>query len=237
MYPIKPRNIYVHERVLDDPRWVATVDDTTLNDISREEHWDRVTRWRTGQYNRTRDPDIIFNTYAWRDDQAQADFVERYPYLRFARLSGAGFVGYRDGEALLESRNGICRNAYDLHSAWGCLHACDYCNVGTFLNILLDLEEMVERLPAILDAHRWCRLWKYDNQTDTITFEPEYGASELMIGAFAERATSNPGRSPRRPSPGRLRRTPPPPPNASRRRERARRPAITCGHASPPSYP
>ncbi len=208
MYQITPRNVYVHERVLDDPRCVErmqrmmgaiepdeppiVVDDAQLNEVSREKHWDRVTKWRTGQYNRTRDPEIIFNTYAWRDADAQAAVNERFPYLRFARLSGAGFVGYRDGEALLESRGGICRNAYDLHSAWGCLHACDYCNIGTFLNILLNLEEMVERLPAVLDEHRWCRLWKYDNQTDTITFEPEYGASELMIGKFAERATSEP---------------------------------------------
>ena len=209
MYPIKPRSVYVHERVLDDPRCIArmermmeqivpdeapvTVDDAALNEISREKQWERVTEWRTGQYRRTRDPDVIFNAYAWRDADSEAQFVERYPHLRFGRLSGAGFVGYRDGEALLESRNGICRNAYDLHSAWGCLHACDYCNIGEFLNILLNLEEMVERLPAILDEHRWCKLWKYDNQTDTITFEPEYGASELMVGAFAERATSEPG--------------------------------------------
>ncbi|MGM0493500.1 MAG: spore photoproduct lyase family protein, partial [Armatimonadota bacterium] len=208
MYPIRPRNVYVHERVLDDPRCIArmkrmmtgiepdkppvTVDDATLNEISREERWERVTQWRTGQYNRSRDPDLIFNTYAWRDADSQAEFVERYPHLRFARLSGAGFVGYRDGEALLEARNGICQNAYDLHSVWGCLHTCDYCCIGTFLNIHLNLEEMVERLPAILDKHRWCRLWKYDNITDTITFEPEYGASELMIGAFADRATAEP---------------------------------------------
>ena len=46
---------------------------------------------------------------------------------------------------------------------------------------------MVGRLPAILDEHRWCKLWKYDNQTDTITFEPEYGASELMTGVFRGR--------------------------------------------------
>ncbi|MGI5818763.1 MAG: spore photoproduct lyase family protein [Armatimonadota bacterium] len=203
VYTIRPRNVYVHERVLGDPRCVArmermmgaiepdeppvTVDDAALNEIAEQKRWDRVGEWRTGQYRRTRDPDVIFNAYAWRDAEEQAEVIERYPLLRYGRLGGAGFVGYRDGEALLEKRNGLCRNAYDLHSAWGCLHACDYCNIGTFLNIHLNLEEMVERLPAILDEHAWCRLWKYDNITDTITFEPEYGASELMIGAFAGR--------------------------------------------------
>jgi spore photoproduct lyase len=190
--------------VLDDPRCVARmerimggiepdeppvpVDDAALNAISEQKRWGRVSEWRTGQYNRTRDPDVIFNTYAWRDSGEQAEYEGRFPYLRYARLGGAGFVGYRDGEALLEARNGICQNAYDLHSAWGCLHACDYCNIGEFLNIHLNLEEMTERLPAVLDEHRWCRLWKYDNQTDTITLEPEYGASELMTAVFRERA-------------------------------------------------
>lgn len=203
MYPITPRAVYIHERVMRDPRCVRrmermmtriepderplVVDDSTLNDISRERRWERVTRWRTGRYNRERDPDIIFNAYAWRDPERQGQFDERFEHLRFARLGGAGFVGYRDGESQLPSRGGICQNAYDLHSAWGCLHACDYCNIGEFLNIHLNLEEMVERLDDLLARHAWCRLWKYDNQTDQITFEPEYGASELMVGYFAER--------------------------------------------------
>ncbi|HCA46229.1 MAG TPA: hypothetical protein DEP45_02395 [Armatimonadetes bacterium] len=205
MYRIAPRNVFVHESVLSDKRCVARmermmggitpdqpltiVNDATLSEIARERQWGLVREWRTGQYKRTRDPDIIFHRYAWRSAQEQAAFDERYPELRVGLLRGAGFTGFRDGRALLERRNGICQNAHDLHSAWGCLHACDYCNIGTFLTIHLNLEEMAERLPAILDQHRWCRLWKYDNQTDTITFEPEYGASEAMIGAFARRAT------------------------------------------------
>jgi len=203
VYPIAPRNVFVHERILDDPRCVArmerllggitpdeppvVVDDEALSRIARERHWGRVREWRTGQYRRTRDPDVIFHRFEWRSPEEQAAFDERYPDLRVGLLRGAGFVGFRDGRSLLEKRNGICQNAYDLHSAWGCLHACDYCNIGTFLTIHLNLEEMVERLPAILDERAWCRLWKYDNQTDTITFEPEYGASAAMIGAFAER--------------------------------------------------
>ncbi len=217
MYEIRPRNVYVHERVLDKPECVArmdrmmasihpdepplVVDDAALNDISREKRWDRVKTWRTGQYKRQRDPDIIFNTYRWAEpaemaeDEAvavgtarlRAAINERYPYLAFSLLNGAGMVGYRDGRALLEKRHGVCQNAYDLHSAWGCLHACDYCNIGEFLNIHLNLEEIVARLDELLDANPWLQLYKYDNQTDTITFEPEYGASELMVGYFAGR--------------------------------------------------
>ena len=95
--------------------------------------------------------------------------------------------GFRDGRSLLEARNDVCQNAYELHSAWGCLHACDYCNIGEFLNIVVNLEEIVEHLDPLLDANSWLQLYKYDNQTDTITFEPEYGASELMVQYFARR--------------------------------------------------
>ncbi len=164
-----------------------TVDDAALNEISRQKRWDRVKTWRTGQYKRQRDPDIIFNAYRWAEPEEMAEIKERYPYLAFARLNGDGMVGYRDGRSLLEKRHGVCQNAYDLHSAWGCLHACDYCNIGEFLNIHLNLEEIVERLDPLLDANPWLQLYKYDNQTDTITFEPEYGASRLMVGYFAGR--------------------------------------------------
>lgn len=203
MYPVRPRNVYVHESVLAKPATMArmermmggiepdeppvVVDDETLDAVSAAKQWQRVREWRTGQYRRTRDPDIIFHTYAWREPDEQAEFERRYPHLSFGLLAGRGFVGFRDGRSLLEKRHGICQNAHDLHSAWGCLHACDYCNIGEFLTIHLNLEEMIARLPAILGEKHWCQLWKYDNQTDTITFEPEYGASQLMVGVFAQR--------------------------------------------------
>ncbi len=203
MYPIKPRHVYIHERVLADQRaerrmqrmmkGIApdeepeTVDDAALNEISKRNKWDRVTRWRTGQYKRMRDPDIIFSTFTWAPPEQVQATIERYPHLRFALLSGTGMHDYRDGRALLERKHGVCQNAHCLHSAWGCLHACDYCNIGTFLTIMVNLEEVVERLDPLLDANAWQQLYKYDNQTDTITFEPEYGASELMVGYFARR--------------------------------------------------
>jgi DNA repair photolyase len=210
MYEIRPRNVYIHERVLRTSEWgrmpqacsrrmermmacihpdetPEVVDDARLNAISRERRWERVKTWRTGQYKRERDPDIIFNAYRWAGPEEMAAVNEHFPHLAFARLNGHGMVGYRDGRSLLEKRHGVCQNAYDLHSAWGCLHACDYCNIGEFLNIVLNLEEMVERLDGLLDANPWLQLYKYDNQTDTITFEPEYGASELLVPYFAQR--------------------------------------------------
>ncbi len=203
MYEVKPRNVYVHQRVLGDPDCAArmdrmmgciepdqppiTVDDAALNEVSEQKQWERVTRWRTGQYKRQRDPDIIFNSYTWDTPEDIAETNRLYPHLRFARLNGAGMHDFRDGRSLLERKDGVCQNAHCLHSAWGCLHACDYCNIGEFLNIHMNLEEVVAHLDELLDANPWQQLYKYDNQTDTITFEPEYGSSELMVGYFAGR--------------------------------------------------
>jgi spore photoproduct lyase len=95
---------------------------------------------------------------------------------------GDGHWTYRDSES---SRNGICKSAYEIHSAWGCYHACDYCHVKNFLNIMLNLEEFVEHLDELVNRESWQKLYKYDNHTDTICLEPEYGASELLVNYFA----------------------------------------------------
>jgi len=65
MYAIAPRNIFIHQSVLYDPRCVArmermmggitpdeppiVVSDERLSEIARERRWDLVREWRTGQ--------------------------------------------------------------------------------------------------------------------------------------------------------------------------------------------
>lgn len=199
MYQINAPAVYVHESVLDLPaaqarmeRMLAqvqgpapvVVSDAELDDLSRANGW-HVTGVRLGQLKRTGDPTLIFNTYRWRSEAEAAEARQRYPHLARAYFLGTGEWTYRDGRATRETHRGICQNAWELHSAWGCLHRCDYCDVGTFLNILVNLEDFVVKLDDLVQANPWCRLYKYDNHTDTITFEPECGASELLGGYFA----------------------------------------------------
>lgn len=199
MYEITAPAIYIHESVYRSPLALArtermlarvegpapvTVNDADLDEISRDNNW-HVGGLRLGQLKRTGDPTLIFNTFRWYDEAQAKAAAEAYPHLARAYFLGTGEWTYRNGRGTLQTQGGVCQNAWELHSAWGCLHRCDYCDVGNFLNVLVNLEEFVERLDGLVQSNPWCRLYKYDNHTDTITFEPEYGASELLSGYFA----------------------------------------------------
>ncbi len=199
MYETNPPAVYVHESVARLPAAQArlermlthvhgpapvVVSDADLDEISRVNEW-HVTGRRLGQLKRTGDPTLIFSTYRWYSDEEAREARRRYPHLERSYFLGTGQWTFRDGRATLRSHRGVCQNAWELHSAWGCLHRCDYCDVGNYLNLLVNLEEFVERLDGLVRANPWCRLYKYDNHTDTITFEPEYGASALLGAYFA----------------------------------------------------
>jgi len=50
---------------------------------------------------------------------------------------------------------------------------------------MLDLEELADRLKVFGETIPKQQLYKFDNYTDTITLEPEFGASEIMVDLFA----------------------------------------------------
>ena len=203
MYSVSPPKIYVHERVMDRPecvermgRMVAAMDyagqpevvtDGQLNAIAEAEGWSRMGRKRTGELERSGDPAIVFNTFRWPTPEERAAFAAQYPHLRSFYFAGDGPWTFRDGEKTRETQLGVCTNAWEMHSAYGCLHYCDYCNIGAFLHVMLNMEEFCGRLEPHLDRERWCKLWKYDNHSDIPAFEPEYGAIRLLVDLFATR--------------------------------------------------
>jgi spore photoproduct lyase len=145
--------------------------------------WQRALR--TGQLADSRKRIFVFN--AFRDDpEAVARDAERHPALRVGGFLGAHPWTLRDRDAVPEGC--VCQSAWEIHSAFGCLHACDYCHVQGYVNLMLNLEEFARRLPHLFALCPSQQLFKYDNQTDTICFEPEYGASELLVPLFAREA-------------------------------------------------
>ena len=163
------------------------VNDEELDAISKEYNWPEIAGRRTGEIKRIGDPAIIFNRFRWAEANDIKKLKQKFPNISSYYFLGDGAWGYRNGRATLETQHGICQNAYELHSAWGCLHSCDYCNIGNFLNIMLDIEELVEHLDGLMKANPWLKLYKYDNHTDIPTLEPEYGASKLLVEYFAQR--------------------------------------------------
>lgn len=155
-----------------------------LSQLAVEHGWCDEGGRRTGYLRQARQPFVVLNAYE-TDEAALRERLERYPALRPWMLAGQEMVTLRDSSWHRGHEDGVCQTAPELHCAYGCFHACDYCHVGTVFNIMTNLEALVERLPEFWAAYPQCRLWKFDNYTDTITLEPEYGASALMVEAFA----------------------------------------------------
>ncbi|MGB9596429.1 MAG: spore photoproduct lyase family protein, partial [Candidatus Poribacteria bacterium] len=129
------------------------------------------------------DPFIVFNTFRFASANEFRELARKYPSLAGYNFLGDGHWTFRNKANYPDH---ICKSAYEIHSAWGCYHACDYCHVKDFINIMINLEEFVQHLDELVKREKWQKLYKYDNQTDTICFEPEYGASELLVNYFAK---------------------------------------------------
>lgn len=142
-------------------------------------------------------PVVIFNRMRLREaPEVRAERQERYPAL--FKLGGsfpwAGYGGFywRDsGSPAHRQRTGtVCQPAWQLHSVVGCHYRCGYCGLGHYLNILMNMEEFVGTLDEAIGTHAPAQtLFQYDNGTDVVCLEPEYGGSRLLIEYFARRDT------------------------------------------------
>jgi DNA repair photolyase len=200
IHTLRPPVVYVSDRVRADARCrarlermmgaiecdrVIDVTDEDIEQLVEEQGWSESRR-QTGRV-KTGDPPILFNRYRWLSDDALAAYAERFP-----DRSGSQFFGFRPftmrrREKQLHHQNIVCQSAWEIHSVTGCLFKCAYCSFENFLNIMLDLEEWADRLERLVDETPWQALYKYDNMSDILTFEPEYGASELLVPLFARK--------------------------------------------------
>ncbi len=140
---------------------------------------------RSGEIGRRGDPTILFNNYLWpqQSDPTQT----RRDNWSHRTYSGDRWVDFRDSKRIRKERKVVCQSGYEFHSAYGCIHHCDYCHLGNTLMIGLNLEELREHLDDLIDRVPWQDLFKFDNQTDNLCFEPEYGASKIFVKYFAEK--------------------------------------------------
>ena len=200
MYPVSPLEVFVLDRVKENPLaaarlermlaalspgTVADVGDAGLAEVFRQRGWNEGAK-RTGQHRMTTCPALIFNTFRWEAPEELDKRARRHPELRSHMLLGQGPWTFRDHTVLRRAYDTVCQSAWEIHCAFGCLHACDYCHVPPFFNIMLDLEQLARHVRAFGDTIPEQKLYKFDNYTDTITLEPEYGASAIMVRTFAD---------------------------------------------------
>ncbi len=200
MYEIDAEAVLISERVQADPRCVArmermlphihadrvdVVTDAALNDVVAQRGWHRTEGRRTGELRRDRKLTVVFNRFEWLEDEQWWRREERFPALSRFMLGGRGALTLRKGDTFAQQMDSVCQTAWEVHCAYGCAHACGYCHVGELLNVMVNLEELADRTEALVRAHPEQLLYKFDNLTDTVCFEPEYGASAAMVERFA----------------------------------------------------
>jgi spore photoproduct lyase len=141
---------------------------------------------RTGAFRLERDPVLIFGTYRWDENEEAEELKSAHPSLRAPLFFGTDPWTFRDHRMYRREHNYVCQSGWEVHSAYGCLHACDYCFVPSYFNIMLDIDELADRLRSFGETIPEQKLFKFDNYTDTIPLEPEYGASETLVNMFAD---------------------------------------------------
>ncbi len=202
MEPLKAERILIVEGVMDDPRAAARaerliatlkpeavehVDDARLVEVLQGL---KTTGSGLHGMHREIDPVVIFNRERLDETEEQARArMDANPGLSL-RMSGHDAFHWRHtGTAKHRAESGwVCTPAWQIHTIVGCHYRCAYCSLGYYVDIMMNFEEFVDALPRLI-AEKAPRqgLFQYDNATDTVSFEPEYGGSKLLIDFFAGR--------------------------------------------------
>ncbi|NLS76321.1 MAG: hypothetical protein GXY76_03580 [Chloroflexi bacterium] len=191
MKRLQPPAIYIHERVkqdhralaraerllsiMDSPKIVSGITDDELAKIVQEAGW-RTSR-RVSGAKKAEDPTVILNAFDF--DQPDGERAQGNGDLYY----GGGAWARRDRKRVFASEGTICQDAWEIHSALGCLFKCDYCALENVLNLMVNIEAFVEHLGPFIDAHAQT-LYKWDSRSDILTFEPEYDATRPMVEFF-----------------------------------------------------
>ncbi|MFW5868177.1 MAG: spore photoproduct lyase family protein [Armatimonadota bacterium] len=205
MEPLKAERILIVEGVMDEARTAARaermiealnpdsiehVDDARLCEIMEDP--EIVGGGRHGMYAEI-DPVVIFNRERLDETEEEREArIDANPCLKRGGYPLGGYDSFHwrhTGTAKHRAETGwVCTPAWQLHTIWGCHYRCSYCSLGHYVNILMNMEQFVEALPDLIAEHAPNQgLFQYDNGTDTVSFEPEYGGAKLMIDFFAGR--------------------------------------------------
>ena len=159
---------------------VETVTDEGLDGLIEQHGW-RGSRRLSGR-RREGDPPIVFDTYRFPPE----GWKSGDPLPRANRRTLFGTWHMRERSRITEKDRVVCQTGYGFHSGRGCLFKCDYCAIEDVLALATNHEDLLDRLDPEVRRVEGPTLWKWDNGTDTLCFEPEMGASELFVDYFAQ---------------------------------------------------
>ncbi len=166
------------------------VDDQRLDKLPDEYGWKDFGRWGHHAWDQRHDPDIVLTTAKFHDDATREARLQQYPGLNHRDLGGYHHWWFRpDGEAWFreENKGVICQSAWQIHSVSGCPFRCDYCWFGDVCRIFVNLDEWCAHLDDWMAQAGDQRLFKWDNQSDTLCFEPVWGHARMLVEYFARK--------------------------------------------------
>ena len=205
MFPLEPRATYVTQDALDDPMCVARlermmaamaggdyigVDCADLDRLALAHGWAQP-RHKGEIRDEPPDP-VLFTKLKWPSKHEEDALLAQYPHLaRKGWLRGAilGHLGWSfRGPAQPKPGGTVCQRAFELHTIAGCPYMCDYCSsLSEVIVIGLNVEEFMGQMDPWVASCPEQTLFKWDNASDTLCFEPEYGATEMLIDYFARK--------------------------------------------------
>jgi len=205
--PVNARAVYIKNEASRDPRSMARIirmmpfirsdtepavlDDAGLRRVLVE---DLGATPRHGPQANEVEPIVIFNQFLYGHTEEERERRrEQFPEL--FKGGGPSYGGYggwdwrTSGDDEYRRRSGlICQPAYALHSFWGCHFRCAYCNLGHIAHIYANVEDWVDRIESNLGDMPNSpsqKLFQWDNGTDVVCWEPEYGATKMLVELFA----------------------------------------------------
>ncbi|MFW6118748.1 MAG: spore photoproduct lyase family protein [Planctomycetota bacterium] len=201
MFSIHPQRVYVSEEVRGLPEAARHTDEmiaamqpdevhevsmAQLDEVAASGIWTPPGRW--GEEPDGRDPDVVLTVARFLPPEQEDALRERYPHLGYHDMYGLYHFWRRphgDPEWRREKRGIVCQAAWELHTVEGCPFRCAYCGRAAAMRVLVNIEEICERLPELFARAPAQRLYKWDNHSDIPCFEPEYDASRVFVERFA----------------------------------------------------
>ena len=208
MFPINARALYIKQEAQDDPRSMARIErmlpfirhegePVVIDDAGLERvlATDLASTPAHGVNANDVEPVVIFNQFLYdhtpeERERRQKKFPALFKKGGPARYGGYGGMDWRrSGDEDYRRDTGlVCQPAYALHSFWGCHFRCAYCNLGHVAHIYANVEDWVEHIEASfadMPNSPDQTLFQWDNGSDIVCWEPEYGATKQLIDMFA----------------------------------------------------
>ena len=209
MYKLDPPAIYVSARVLAQKETLTraknvveslgkTMEETIymadedIPEIVRDDNWRSLWGSKMGQIPPDfPDPVIVLNTFRWDAEvnELSKQLAKENPDLggylgQFLGHGAFAFQPYNlEGDPYRKDK--VCRPAWRIHMVKGCPHRCSYCGLGRFMNVMLNVEDYIEKLAELIKLNPWQNLYLYEDDADVLCLEPEHGVLKPLVEYFA----------------------------------------------------